>query len=52
MNEKTSDLLKQIAIGEDSVLELKSLEFRGNKVTGPHRMGMADELGPDPNIWV
>lgn len=49
MNEKTSDLLKQIVIGEDSVLELKSLEFRGNKVTGPHRMGMADELAAMAN---
>lgn len=35
-----SDLLKQIALGEDSVLELKAVEFSGNKVIGPHRDGM------------
>ncbi|GAB6094512.1 ATP-binding protein [Desulfatiferula olefinivorans] len=44
-----SDLLKQIALGEDSVLELKSVEFSGNKVTGPHSDGMADELAAMAN---
>jgi predicted HTH transcriptional regulator len=49
MYENISDLLKQIALGEDSVLELKSLEFSGNKVIGPHRAGMADELAAMAN---
>ncbi|MDD2599617.1 MAG: ATP-binding protein [Kiritimatiellae bacterium] len=44
-----SDLLKQIALGEDSVLELKAVDFNGNKVVGPHRDGMADELAAMAN---
>ncbi|MFA7173320.1 MAG: ATP-binding protein [Kiritimatiellia bacterium] len=44
-----SDLLKQIALGEDSVLELKAVDFSGNKVVGPHRDGMADELAAMAN---
>lgn len=44
MLENTADILKQIALGEDSVLELKNVEFSGDRVTGPHRNGMADEL--------
>ena len=49
MNENISDLLKQIALGEDSVLELKTLEFSGNKVVSPHRNSMADELAAMAN---
>lgn len=49
MYENTADLLKQIALGEDSVLELKALEFRGDRVVGPHRDGMADELAAMAN---
>ena len=37
MGNTISDLLKQIALGEDSVLELKDVEFSENKVIGPHR---------------
>jgi predicted HTH transcriptional regulator len=47
--ENTTDLLKQIALGEDSVLELKAVEFSGNKVIGPHKNGMADELAAMAN---
>jgi len=43
------DLLKQIALGEDSVLELKTMEFSGNKIVGPHRDSMADELAAMAN---
>lgn len=50
MHDNTSDLLRQIALGKDSVLELKSIEFSGNKITGPHRNGMADELAAMANI--
>lgn len=49
MYENISALLEQIALGEDSVLELKSVEFSGNKVIGPHRAGMADELAAMAN---
>lgn len=42
-------LLKQIALGEDSALELKALEFSGNKVTAPHKDSMADELAAMAN---
>lgn len=49
MYDKLSDLLTQISLGEDSVLELKSLEFRGNKVSGPHRDAMADEMAAMAN---
>lgn len=49
MYENTTDLLKQIELGEDSVLELKAVEFSGNKVIGPHKNGMADELAAMAN---
>jgi predicted HTH transcriptional regulator len=49
MHENISDLLKQIALGEDPVLEFKSVEFSGNKVVGPHKDGMADELAAMAN---
>lgn len=49
MYEDISDLLKQIALGEDSVLERKAVEFSGNKVIGPHKDGMADELAAMAN---
>jgi len=49
MNEYMHDLLKHIALGEDSVLELKAVEFSGHKVTAPHRNSMADELAAMAN---
>ncbi len=49
MFNNTADLLKQIAIGEDSVLEFKTIEFKGNQVAGPHRNSMADELAAMAN---
>ena len=49
MLEKTSDLLKQIALGEDSILELKNISFKNGKISGPHRNGMADELAAMAN---
>jgi predicted HTH transcriptional regulator len=42
-------LLQHIRLGEDSSLELKSLEFRGSRITGPDRKGMADELAAIAN---
>jgi len=49
MLENTADSIKQIALGEDSVLELKTVEFSGDKITGPHRNSMADELAAMAN---
>ena len=49
MFNNTADLLKQIAIGEDSVLELKTIEFKGDQVAGPHRNSMANELAAMAN---
>jgi len=49
MFNNTADLLKRIAIGEDSVLEMKTIEFKGDQVAGPHRNSMADELAAMAN---
>ena len=49
MFENTADIIKQIALGEDSVLELKTIEFSGEKITGPRRNSMADELAAMAN---
>jgi len=44
MFETTDELLKQIRLGEDSALELKNLDYKGSRISGPHRDSMADEL--------
>ncbi len=49
MHDNIHSLLKQIALGEDSVLELKAVKFRGEKITGPHKDSMADELAAMAN---
>ncbi|MCI5135742.1 MAG: hypothetical protein D3920_11865 [Candidatus Electrothrix sp. AW2] len=49
MLENKSELLKQIALGEDSILELKNISFKNDKISGPHRNGMADELAAMAN---
>jgi predicted HTH transcriptional regulator len=41
--------LRKIQLGEDSVLELKAVRFRGNKVDGPKRNDLADELAAMAN---
>jgi len=47
--ENLDQLLKQISLGEDSVLELKNLEYEGNVVKGPHRNAIADEMAAMAN---
>jgi len=42
-------LLKQISLGEDSVLELKNIEYKGNTISGPHKNSMADEMAAMAN---
>ncbi len=49
MFDNTPDIIKQITLGEDSVLELKTVEISGSKITGPHRNSMADELAAMAN---
>jgi len=49
MFDNTADIIKQISLGEDSVLELKTVDFSGDKITGPHRNSMADELAAMAN---
>lgn len=45
----TSELLEKIRLGEDSLLELKSVHFRGKRITGPERKDLADELAAFAN---
>ena len=40
----TSRLWKQVALGEDTDLELKAVEFRGGKLSAPRRDPLADEV--------
>ncbi len=49
MFDTTDELLRQIRLGEDSSLELKNLEYKGNQVIGPYRHSMADELAAMAN---
>lgn len=42
-------LLKKIHLGEDSRLELKAVSFRGEKISGPHPDGLADEIAAFAN---
>jgi len=45
----TEELLKQISLGEDSVLELKNIEYGNDAVSSPHRGSMADEMAAMAN---
>ncbi len=49
MLENKAYIIKQISLVEDSVLELKTVEFSSDKITGPHRNSMADELAAMAN---
>jgi hypothetical protein len=49
MLEDINQLLAQIKLGEDSILEFKAIEFNGDKIDGPHRNSMADELAAMAN---
>jgi predicted HTH transcriptional regulator len=49
MLEDITALLKQISLGEDSILEFKNIKFDKNKIVGPHRNSMADELAAMAN---
>jgi predicted HTH transcriptional regulator len=49
MFDQVAELLEKIRLGEDSFLELKEVRFAGQKVTAPHRDGLADELSAFAN---
>ena len=49
MFDTIDELLKQIRLGEDSSLGLKSLEYKGIQISGPHQTSMADELAAMAN---
>ncbi len=49
MFDGSEELLRKIQLGEDSVLELKAVLFRGNKVDAPKRNDLADELAAMAN---
>lgn len=44
MFDSQEELLGKIRLGEDSILELKAVSFRGDKIAGPKRDDLADEL--------
>jgi len=47
--DNVADLLEKIRLGEDSFLELKEVRFAGQRVNGPHRDSLADELAAFAN---
>jgi len=49
MFDDPKELLAKIRLGEDAVLELKQIEVTGDRVTGPHRNSLADELAAMAN---
>lgn len=49
MFDSSDALLRKIQLGEDSILELKAVRFKGNKVAGPKREDLADELAAMAN---
>jgi len=49
MIENLDELLKQISLGEDSVIELKNIKYGSSTVSGPHRNSMADEMAAMAN---
>ena len=44
MFDSTKELLDKIRLGESTFLEFKEVRFAGNRVSGPHRDSVADEL--------
>jgi ATP-dependent DNA helicase RecG len=49
MYDKPEELLQRIRLGEDSFLELKQVTFKGEKIAGPARDAIADELAAIAN---
>ena len=51
MFEGTEELLQKIRLGEDTSLELKTVRFRGNKIAGPSRDDLSDEIAAIANTF-
>jgi predicted HTH transcriptional regulator len=49
MFNSVEELIKKIDLGEDAVLELKSVHFKGSRISGPRRSNLADELAAMAN---
>jgi len=49
MYDTPEELLGKIRLGEDTSLELKAVQFRGGRVSGPSRDELADELAAIAN---
>ncbi len=49
MFDANEELVRKIQLGEDSVFELKAVRFKGNKIDGPSRNNLADELAAMAN---
>ena len=49
MFDTTDELMTAIQLGEDTLLELKDLRYKGNKVESPNRNSIADEFAAMAN---
>ena len=49
MFDSTKELLDKIRLGESTFLEVKEVRFAGDRVSGPHRDSLADELAAFAN---
>jgi len=49
MFDSPEELLRKIRLGEDTSLELKTVRFRGEKIDGPGRDDLADEIAAMAN---
>lgn len=49
MFDSTEELLRKIRLGEDTPLELKAVRFRGDKIDGPARHDLSDEIAAIAN---
>ncbi|MEN8219392.1 MAG: hypothetical protein ABFS56_24165 [Pseudomonadota bacterium] len=48
LNEQ-NELLNKIRLGEDSVLEFKTVKIQGKRILGPHPNSLADDLAAMAN---
>ena len=51
MFDSPEELLRKIRLGEDTHLELKSVRFRGDKISGPLRDELSDEISAIANTF-
>ena len=51
MFDTPEELLEKIRLGEDTSLELKTVRFKGQRVTEPKRDDLADEIGAIANTY-